>query len=129
MSANDILIDTNIAIYYLSPNSYQDLKLWLRPLIVDGCIVSIFSKIELLGWQPQNSSEMLLLDRFVSHATILRLSDEIAERTIEVRRQYRLKLPDAVIAATALTHNLTLVTHNTRDFTRVEGLRLHDLLA
>jgi len=44
------------------------------------------------------------------------LDDDIAEETIVIRQKYKIKMPDAVIAATALINNLTLVTANSRDF-------------
>jgi len=44
------------------------------------------------------------------------LDDDIAEETIVIRQKYKIKMPDAVIAATALINNLTLVTANARDF-------------
>lgn len=42
--------------------------------------------------------------------------------TIEIRKKYKIKLPDAIIAGTALTYSLTLVTRNTKDFDKIEGL-------
>ena len=44
------------------------------------------------------------------------LDDDIAEETIVIRQKYKIKMPDAVIAATALINNLTLVTANAGDF-------------
>ncbi|TDB61346.1 PIN domain-containing protein [Arundinibacter roseus] len=43
-------------------------------------------------------------------------------KTIEIRRKHKIKLPDAIIAATALVHHLTLVTNNVSDFARIENL-------
>jgi len=48
------------------------------------------------------------------------LNDKTVDKTIEIRRAYNLKIPDAVIAATALTYQFTLVTRNTKDFTRIK---------
>jgi len=67
--------------------------------------------------------EQELID-FVRFSTIWGLDDEIVERAIEVRRLYKIKLPDAIIAATALVYNLTLVTRNTVDFKNISGLAL-----
>lgn len=47
-----------------------------------------------------------------------------ANQTILIRRQYKIKLPDAIIAATALVHNLILVTRNTSDFKNIPELQL-----
>jgi len=50
----------------------------------------------------------------------------VAERAGRIRREAGVRTPDALIAATALEHRLTLVTRNVRDFERVPGLRISD---
>ncbi|WP_366078947.1 type II toxin-antitoxin system VapC family toxin [Thermococcus sp.] len=62
----------------------------------------------------------------MSFAYVIPLTDEIADVAIELRRKVSIKLPDAVIAATALLHNLTLVTRNVKDFEKVKGLRIYN---
>ncbi|MBN1181496.1 MAG: type II toxin-antitoxin system VapC family toxin [Bacteroidales bacterium] len=59
---------------------------------------------------------------FVSCSNICMMDDGIVEKTIEVRRLYKIKLPDAVIAATALHYDFILVTNNTKDFKSIKGL-------
>ena len=49
------------------------------------------------------------------------LTDAVAEQAINLRQQRRMGLGDSIIAATAITHNLTLVTHNTEDFRWIAG--------
>ena len=51
-------------------------------------------------------------------------NDSVIERTIEIRKHYRIKLPDAVIAATALVNNFTLLTRNIVDFKHIENLNV-----
>ncbi|WP_256565294.1 PIN domain-containing protein [Dyadobacter chenhuakuii] len=45
-------------------------------------------------------------------------------KAAEIRKLHNLKLPDAIIAATAMVYNLTLVTRNTKDFSNISGLTL-----
>ena len=52
------------------------------------------------------------------------MDDNIVEKTIDVRRLYKIKLPDAIIAATVLTNNFTLITGNTKDFKNIKGLKV-----
>jgi predicted nucleic acid-binding protein len=53
---------------------------------------------------------------------LLGLSDEIVNETIELRKTKRMKLPDAIIAATAIVHNLCLVSRNDKDFDKIPNL-------
>ncbi|MFO0358975.1 MAG: PIN domain-containing protein [Flavobacteriales bacterium] len=55
---------------------------------------------------------------------VIDLSQNIADRTIERRRTSRLKIPDAIIAATALEDQLVLLSRNIKDFAHVDGLQL-----
>ena len=88
-------------------------------------IISIISKIELLGFNGTTAA-MELTEDFVNISTLLDVSPEVVDKTIELRRQYKIKLPDAIIAATALVHNLTLISRNFDDFKRIAGLTVLD---
>ena len=57
---------------------------------------------------------------------IAAVNEDVADRAIEIRQGKKIKLPDAVIAATALLNNLTLATRNVDDFKDVEGLLIHN---
>jgi len=50
------------------------------------------------------------------------LNDDIVNRTIHIRRKYKTKLPDAIIAASALENELTIFTRNIKDFNKIKGL-------
>ncbi|MDP3007992.1 MAG: PIN domain-containing protein [Methylococcales bacterium] len=52
----------------------------------------------------------------IEYATIIKLTDEIVQRVIDIRQERRIKLPDAIIAATAIYQGAILVTRNTKDF-------------
>ncbi|MBC8081928.1 MAG: type II toxin-antitoxin system VapC family toxin [Hymenobacter sp.] len=58
--------------------------------------------------------------------TVLPLNEFVVARTIQLRQQYRIKLPDAIIGATVLVHGLTLVTRNVRDFQQLPGIKVLD---
>ncbi|MBC8151558.1 MAG: PIN domain-containing protein [Bacteroidetes bacterium] len=59
----------------------------------------------------------------IAVAEVIPLADAlIIERTILIRREAKIKLPDAVIAATALVRGLTVVSRNEKDFSRIAGL-------
>lgn len=51
------------------------------------------------------------------------LYDDIVNKTISIRKSNKIKLPDAIIAATALVYDLTLISRNTSDFKNIAGLQ------
>lgn len=113
------LFDTNILIDYLNavPQAAEELDRY------DTAAISIVTWMEVLaGAQPDLSDATR---RFLAGFRIIFLETSIAERAVEIRRQYRIKLPDAVIWATAETNSMLLVTRNSKDFpTDAPGVRL-----
>ena len=57
-------------------------------------------------------------------ANIFYIDEIIADKTIELRKKYKIKLPDAIIAATAIVYNLILVSLNITDFHKIEGINI-----
>jgi hypothetical protein len=83
--------------------------------------VSVVTRAELFAGHATDEAHVIrLLGPFVEHAVDAR----IAERAGRLRRNHGLRLPDALIAATALSFDLALLTRNRRDFEVVSGLRL-----
>lgn len=72
--------------------------------------------MEILGWTPPTKEEATQIQELVDHAIVYNLTEEIVSHTIKIRKKKRVKLPDAIIAATALANNLVLLTRNTSDF-------------
>lgn len=61
---------------------------------------------------------------FLSNLNEVSISNKIAVLSGDIKREYHLTLPDAIIAATAITEDATLITRNIKDFERVKGLKL-----
>lgn len=112
------LLDSNLIIY-AGQASQQDLRDWITH---NTPFVSIVSKVETLGYQNLRTEEKQFLEDFFEVAPMLSLTDEIAEKATLLRQASRLSLGDSLISATAIVHNLTLATANTKDFTKVKGL-------
>ena len=85
--------------------------------------ISVISQIEILRFNDTPENEAILAD-FINMSIIYPLSNEVVQGTIKLCKQNRIKLPDAIIAVTALTENLILVTRNTNDFKNIDGLIL-----
>ena len=124
------ILDTNTVIDYVGDKLPQISALAMDKLVNEELNISIVVKIETLGFNGEDS-EMQKLKDFLSLAKIFYVEDSIAEETINLRKLYRkLKLGDTIIAATALTNNLTLISRNTKDFEDISGLTCinpHDL--
>jgi len=126
MDALDMhLFDTNALIYYLAGEA-PHVKEIFRALKerAERLSVSVISKIELLSIDDE--AELAKVETLLGAVDVLGLDDRVVEESARVRRAYKLKLPDAIIAATALTHGYTLVTRNLQDFGRVGGLDVVD---
>lgn len=110
-----MIFDTNILIY-LS-------KYIIKPeqILKDNAAISVITKIEALGYSFKNNDEHQLLDAICSELRIIPLTDLIAEETIKLRKNYRIKLPDAIIYTTALVENVPLLTNNISDFKSLLG--------
>jgi predicted nucleic acid-binding protein len=122
------LFDSNILIYHLRGSLNQRGKdLVFAGLGGEGAY-SIISKIELLGFN-QSAGEEQQARLFLSGLQELELTSRIAEQTIQIRKNHRIKLPDAAIAAIAIIHQLELVTRNSSDFIRISGLSIIDPLS
>ncbi len=70
---------------------------------------------------------MIDMEEFVTTAIVFPLDNDVTQKTIELRRIHKkLKLGDAIIAATALIHNFTLISRNLSDFKNIIGLSVID---
>ncbi|MCB9304111.1 MAG: type II toxin-antitoxin system VapC family toxin [Lewinellaceae bacterium] len=119
------LIDSNAVIDYLMGKLPPSGTAFLDEIINDVPNVSVITQIEVLGFKSSSAAEKLL-SGFFNDAFILGLTDEVVEKTIELRKIHKIKLPDAIIAATALTHGLSLVTRNVSDFDKIAALECID---
>ena len=119
------LIDTNTVIDYLGRNLPEPVMTFLDEILDAAPVVSVITKIEVLGFNAPIEYR-ILLESFIADLTIIDLTSAIVEQTIAIRKNYKTKLPDAIIAATALVHNLTLITRNTSDFKNILDLKCID---
>ena len=117
------LIDTSAAIKYLCGTFTETGLVFLDGIVSNESIISFISEIELLAWNPPKESDLIVYQQFVQASRVLGIDKRVILKTIEVRKQFGLKLPDAVIASTALIHDLTLIADNDRDFLKVDGLK------
>ena len=106
------LIDTNIIIYYLEGE--QAAVSFLRTHRGKLAISSI-TWMETLSY-PFSADEEQIVRAFLQEFRLIEISSPVMELSVEIRRMKQLKLPDAIIAASAVHHDFILVTRNIKDF-------------
>ncbi len=119
------LIDSNAVIDYLSGELPNDGMMFMNTVINNIPLISIISKIEVLGYNTSQEAHQLLLD-FIGDSIVIRLSENIVNKTISLRKEYKIKIPDAIIAATAIENKMVLMTRNIKDFIKIENLVIID---
>jgi predicted nucleic acid-binding protein len=105
MNGEHLLIDTNIALYLLSGDS-------LVAEILNGfeVYVSCITELELLGYQGISAEEQDKVVAFLNDCIIIDITDSIKKATIKLKQSKKIKLPDAIIAATAIYLNIPLIS-------------------
>jgi predicted nucleic acid-binding protein len=89
--------------------------------------ISVITQIELFASANIPTQENLNMEGFVSICTVYNnINADIVNQTIAIRQQHKTKLPDAIIAATALVYDLVLITRNISDFKNIVGLEVID---
>ena len=120
MSGSRYVLDTNAIVVLLQTNT-QLLELLQK---ADWIGVSIISQIEFLVFPGLTESDRQLFQEFLQRVEVLDLTSKNAaliNKIVEIRQQYRLKFPDAVIAAMAIDNLASLVTAD-QDFAKVKDL-------
>ena len=115
MTTDLFLIDTNVFILLFN-------NVLAEPLPGGELACSIVTEMELLSFPTIAPSDEMSIREMLVGLTIYGIDHQIKEKAIQLRRAYRLKLPDAVIAATAICHEAVLIT-NDEDLRRIPGFR------
>lgn len=110
MSGNKYLFDTCLIIG-LYNNSQEAIDLIKeKRLSLNDSFISSINRIEVLGFKKLAPNDEQNLNRLLDEFQILPITREIENRTIDIRKRHKIKLPDAVVLATVLEHHLTLLT-------------------
>lgn len=112
----DYLIDTDVFVDHLRGEARFDPK-------SNRVHYSVVTRAELFAGNSRGEEVTMLLAPFRE----LVVDRQVAERAGRLRREAGIRLPDALIAATAIEHKLNLFTRNRSDFERVRGLRIREI--
>lgn len=114
------LLDSNVLIYAAQPE-HAFLDEWLE---APGTMLSAISITEVLGYEGLASGDEELFEAMFGQLLMQPVSETILRRAAGLRRVRKIKLGDAIIAATALETDSELVTRNEQDFRGIQGLRV-----
>jgi len=101
------VLDTNAILYLLGGKVAQGLP-------AGEYLISVISEIELLSYPLLETSAQSKIQDFLSEVTIVELTREVKNLAISLRREHQVKLPDAIVAATALSVGAVLVTNDVK---------------
>lgn len=119
-----IVVDTNVLIHW-----YKTGIISVDSDLADiAPIFSVITKIEALGFQNITNSEAKAIGAMLNIGELAHMSGSIIDQTISLRQNYKIKTPDAIIAATALVKGAELWTANVADFSNIKGLELFNPL-
>jgi len=113
------ILDTN-AVIYLQKGLLQE------PLPPGEYLISVITEIELLSFPGLTEPQRIWLQRLIDDLEVVELDVGVKRRAIELRRNHHLKLPDALIAAAALTRDAVLLTNDGR-LSNLPGIRCQSL--
>lgn len=117
-----MLIDRNLIIYATQPQQ-GDLRHWL---VENATHYAVISRLETLGFHRLSDTEARQINSILDNLDPVAIDDVVIELAIGLRRQRKMTLGDALIAATCQAHALPLATANDKDFSSIEDLELHN---
>lgn len=121
MNGLDFIADTNAVIYLLAGNSCME------PFLDKRLGISVISKMELLSYPNITSNEEERIRTLLNTCNVVPIGEEVVAQTVAYRRKHKIKLPDAIIAATATVCGVPLITADA-EIAKVDGLLLENIV-
>ncbi len=117
MNGIDFLVDTNFLIFTTQENPI------VEPFLDYNIGISFISELELLGVFSISKISKVNLQNVINECFVIEMDSEIKKKTIQIKQKYKIKLPDAIIAATALHYKIPFITADA-DFKVIKELNL-----
>ena len=119
------LCDTNTIIYFLQQQFPPAAEFYMDELFKrEQPVISAITEIELLSWRSASENDNEVIKSFITDSIVIELEPAIKIKASEIRKETGIKLPDAIIAATAFVYNLTIITRNTKDFKKISQISI-----
>ncbi len=98
---------------------------FLAKVIDDIPNISVITEIEALSWVNPDKNKESIVKAFIDDARIFPLTQDIVLQCVRIRRSRKIKTPDAILAATAITHDFILISGD-KGFDHIQGLQVID---
>jgi predicted nucleic acid-binding protein len=121
MKIDNYLLDTNVVIDYLENKLPTSAVAFLDTLNYPK--ISIVTKIELLIFPDSTIKQQELIIEYIGYCNVINFDEDVAVKIIELKRKYKIRDFDSIIAATALVYNFPLVT-NDKGFSNIKDLKI-----
>ena len=119
-----MLLDSNIIIYS-ALEEHEPLREFIAGI---SPAASEISMVEVLGYPTLSDTTKEFFKDLFETFTMYPVSDDVITNAIKLRQTRKMSLGDSIVAATALVHDLEILTHNTKDFSWIPGLAVSDPL-
>lgn len=118
MNGNKLLLDTNAILYVLSGD--ETLAKFLNG---KELYISIITELELLSFKKLTNKEIKIINTLLSELLIVNITEDVKKQTIFIRKNSSLKLPDCIIAATAMALDIPLISSD-KQLSNLKGLNI-----
>lgn len=115
------LLDTNAVIDYLDNKLSLEANLLMDEIRIPQ--ISIATRIELSILPNADEKQIEIMKEYISYCKVFELTEEVVLKIIEIRKKYKIRDFDSIIAATALVYKLTLITSD-KDFSNIKRLKI-----
>jgi len=122
MSGKSLVLDTNVIIYL----SQRIVKISDFASFEDKLCISSITYMEAMGYPFKTREEELFVKELCDMCDLIDITKPVIDKTIEIRKKSKVKLPDAIIAASTIISSATLVTANVKDFHDIEEIKIID---
>jgi predicted nucleic acid-binding protein len=115
------LLDTNVIIDYLDNKLSFEANLLIDDIRIPQ--ISIATRIELSILPNADERQIEIMQEYLSYCKVFELTEDVVLKIIEIRKKYKIKDFDSIIAATALVYKLILITSD-KDFSNIKSLKI-----
>jgi predicted nucleic acid-binding protein len=117
MNGINYLVDTNFLIHLSEEDKI------VIPFLDDKISISYITELELLGVFSISKEQLKNAQNLINDCIVFEMNSQIKQKVISLKQSYKIKLPDAIIAATAIVYNLPFITSDA-DFKKIKELQL-----